>query len=261
MMKKQFVLLAEELRDIPRKNKMYHRTNASYLLRILETGVLKSGQYYSGRLKNEHAICTGRKATMTKLNKQKDFNLSCSVGKVEFIIFKDRIGASKETRGLKKKAISEFGVAARDDIKAIFKETYGDDYKKKYIEFRQAVKPFFMDWDNLRDLTDSHVISHMSKKFPEIDNMEYVLNKLEETRIYTASEREGEERIVGKERFSIPVNKNIMMIKLIDGFIEEALNRKLNFNKQLRKQIIKNKDLFVKNKEFKKFIKLNLEEE
>lgn len=104
-----FIVLDEELKDIPTHNVLIHNTNLTNLYNILKTGVLRGSAAYSSMASSREEpveIAVSRKSTgMKKLSDIR--KLSGEAGGIEILIFRDRLSSNK-LRGVKVKAINEY---------------------------------------------------------------------------------------------------------------------------------------------------------
>jgi hypothetical protein len=251
-------ILKEELKDIPTTKKLYHRTNIENLMGIIEDGHLLGSKDYASEKEyyDKDEISTARKSTFSSLdaikktNKKKFeieiYNLSDNIGNVEFILFENRIIGSHLTRGIRKRPIAEIPIDSIDTIKEIIDNILKKDPNKK----KQMEKDFI----NIKKLEEENIISIIKKYRPEIEDIKdffekeiyYLKNALKNLKKYLIN-REGEERLYSEKKIKIPLHKDLMKIKFLEGIDEELKDLNRNKREKLQDFILKNKDLFVNN--------------
>jgi len=237
-------ILQEELKDIPIREKLYHRTNLKNLIKIIKSGHIKGSETYGKERdkRGQSEIASARKSTFSSIDslRKKDpkgfklrmLGLSDRVGAVEIVLFKDRVVGSHLTRGIKKRPISEFPVLALKTV------------KKELLK----LKPPFND------------VKKVLNKYPFKKVLKYDLIVIDEIvralkDIYKYSkEREGEERFYKKSEIKIPLDDRLMKIRFLPISKKEVIFLTREEIDELQKLIKKNKDLFIKNEALEKMM-------
>ena len=256
-MNNKIELLVEELRDIPRKNKLYHRTNIKGLIGILEDGYLKPAPRFNMSLPS--FISTGRKFIFSAIDSGQvnPKSLSSNIGSVELMIFRDRLGSYKELRGVKVKPISEYGEMSFDLARRKFAWRYPEnEAKENFRKFRRMIRPYLKKWSSFNEFP-KELEDKLVKAFPKIPRKDFydLFRNINRSRDYTAGKREGEERLISKEGFKVPLKRDIIMIRLLPGFKEDIQGLEMYKLSEFKKDMRKHSGVFLKNEEYKKMVK------
>ena len=250
-------LLVEELRDISKKERLYHRTNFINLSEILDTGTVESS-YYNLKGENHWGLCLGRKATFSDIDKgtRSYDEISENIGNVEFIFFEKRLGANKNLRGVKKNPVSEYGTNYGYALNRYFKKYYKENWAKKKKEFAKVFDKEIRTYAKEKNFRNVRPTQEKIDRFKEVDDE--IFDIIFQMGLIMGSGREGEERLTSKKRFSLPLDSRFFKIKLLNGsyrnyrrFMEDYPSTRAT---KLCKNIYKYKDLFVKNDNFKKIV-------
>lgn len=281
--------LFEELKDISTVNQLYHRTNFDGLMGILNSGKIE-GYDYEDKPSGIKTVATGRKAIFSKIDKgvSDPEHLSSSIGKVQIILFKDRIKGSHLTRGVKTKPIAELPIMDekllnRTLAKALYTKKVEDltePQKKKIKSFiektnkaskdiidelvkylvkagRQSIpisiaKELIEKNTKLSSLYNEFI--HLSPSETKSLVLEIIRNKVN-TAFFKTYGKEHEERFTRKgNNMNIPVDDRLMRIELLPGFIRSANNNSELRRENIKKLIKKYEKVFVHNREYNKFM-------
>lgn len=263
--------IMEELKDIPRTNKIYHRTNIENLEQILKTGGLKSSSCYGDK---KNSICFGRKSVFNKIDsgELKSGKLSNGIGLVEFMIFEDRLGNNK-LRGVKKEKISEFSKKSLDYVKERIKDVYPNSNTNEILReiSKQASKEIskMVKESNSKNFTKNDIPSKLLTKYSGFteDELKLIIINLAIAKGYATKDRESEERLTNnKKEFTIPLDSELMSIKLLPGAFNKIIRKTDDKVRVISKHdavqirrtlslIKENSKLFLKNDEFKKCVR------
>ena len=254
-------ILQEELKDIPIKEKLYHRTNLKNLIKIIKSGHIKGSETYGKERdkRGQSEIASARKSTFSSIDslRKKDpkgfklrmLGLSDRVGAVEIVLFKDRVVGSHLTRGIKKRPISEFPVLALKTLDFELENYYKNKTTEKKVKKELLkLKPPFND------------VKKVLNKYPFKKVLKYDLIVIDEIvralkDIYKYSkEREGEERFYKKSEIKIPLDDRLMKIRFLPISKKEVIFLTREEIDELQKLIKKNKDLFIKNEALEKMM-------
>ena len=281
--------LLEALKDIPTQNQLFHRTNYMGLKLMLKDGFIEGYEY---DIDGEKSVAAGRKAIFSKIDKgviPKE-NLSDNIGKVQIILYKDRIKGSHLTRGIKK--ASPEAELPRVGDKILNRELAGTLFKKKFEDLSpqelSRLKKFIALTERLgRDITNELVDTMVKSKkqrasiinterlmnkekkldvlYDKFINVgkettkslvrEILRNKAERDHIKTFG-KEHEERFSSKKtKANIPINPLLMKIELLPGFTEEEADHKDQKSVDGLKELIKKYDkVFIHNRELHKLM-------
>ena len=220
--------IKEALEDISTVKRSFHRTSFNELIEILKSGHLRGFDYMNDK---EQSLSRGRKSIFSKIDsgKIKSEDLSGNIGKVEIILFDDRIKGSHLTRNVKSKPIAEVPIMNREfslktanrilymkkerEVKEIIKEiiTIGKSVLKemkldsdkggvnkiKYSKYRPMIEKL----PAIKLLATKHKIDIDSMKDLSVE----VLTNAGKSKYFETTGRESEERFYKKFK---PLTKN-----------------------------------------------------
>jgi hypothetical protein len=240
-----------------------HFTSLLNLAKILKSGHLEAFSYKG----DKPSVATVRPSVFDKGN-VKGLSMN-SIGGIKFAI--DVAKLKNTERGIKVKPISEFGKAYKeilDTKKLAFKAKFG--FTKKEVEelYKDILNNFSKKKKNI-ELKDMDYFYNKYKKFKDADKNYLYYSLLEikkalenySTKEAALNNREGEERIYSKDN-KIYLEPKYMKIsftdlKKIKDYIAyaEAVGKTKPL-KDLRKEINKKKEMFVKDDNFKEVMRL-----
>lgn len=268
-----------------RKSELIHLTNIESLISIINTGVLLGGEYQasSTEKKNRVEVATLRRSVESgyKKNPKKMAELTLNADGVKIYLFDKNIKSS--LRGAKIKPISEFGKIfddkefksrVRDFVEEINTERVTTREVEKFIdsslrELSKKIRPSEMR-ESLysKTLEMESIVQNFNRKF-NIKISEYQRMSLStaiRARVFSMFPyltREGEERISVKgsiDEFSgVPVSEKYMKIRIEKEPSIREIKMSLDSDTKrlmLIKKIESSGNLFLKDRNFNKFLKI-----
>jgi hypothetical protein len=221
-------LLCEALKDISAKNKLYHRTNIDSFVQIVKSKGLM-GYPYGKRMAidkdGKEEIAVGRKSTFTTVDSTKKYtDLSGSIGNLQIELFIDRIKAS--VRNNKVVPIAEYNIMNKREIEEQLSPLIVPQHSMNIEKIANALiknKDEFLGGTSGDEI--KRIRNFVEENFPNSTKKVLSSSKWEPLRgavfrysVQSSKAREGEERINLPRNNKIPLDPELMQIRVLTTF-------------------------------------------
>jgi len=241
---------------------LFHYTNYSKLIKILQSGHLKTSLYAGG--KGKHQLATVRPSS-TANEAQISALSGATDGGVKFIITADKLVGNNKVPGARIEPIAEYPVSYKENV-GDFSGLKGAELTTFITKLGKAIKKIEidldLDYENANIMQKSKMMDALKEIKPfnkmNIKSLERIVNQQQMHRITSGGgkftekgekkdkkfHREGEERITFKKQQNVPLDNKYIQISL--GKMVK-FDRELTPEKQLEliTLIKKNRTLFT----------------